>query len=130
MSERHAVATDRAPAAIATYSQGVVAGGVLYCAGQMPLDPATGELVAGGVGEQTRRCLQSLEAICEQAGARLSDAARITVYLTDLASYAEMNEVYAEFFGVPEPPARATIGVSELPRGGSVEIDAVVALER
>lgn len=127
-NQRKAVATDEAPAAIATYSQAIVAGGVLYCAGQMPLDPATGELVPGGVREQTRRCLQSLEAICATAETRLSDAARITVYLTDLATYAEMNEVYAEFFSVPEPPARATIGVSELPRGGSVEIDAIVVL--
>jgi 2-iminobutanoate/2-iminopropanoate deaminase len=127
---RKAIVTDGAPAAIATYSQAVVAGGVLYCAGQMPLDPATMELVPGGVRGQTRRCLESLEAICAQAGARLSDATRITVYLTDLSTYAEMNEVYAEFFSVPEPPARATIGVSELPKGGSVEIDAIVVVDR
>jgi 2-iminobutanoate/2-iminopropanoate deaminase len=101
---------------------------VLYCAGQMPLDPDRGELVPGGVPEQTRRCLESLRAICDAAGTRLQDAARITVYLTDLSAYAQMNEVYAEFFDGPEPPARATIGVSELPRGGSVEIDAIVVL--
>lgn len=124
---RRAVETADAPAPVGPYSQGVVAAGVLYCSGQVPLDPATGELVAGGAGAQARRCLESLDAVCREAGATLADAARLTIYLTDLGDFGEVNDAYAEFFSEPHP-ARSAIGVSALPKGASVKIDAIVPL--
>jgi 2-iminobutanoate/2-iminopropanoate deaminase len=105
----------------------VIAGGLLHCSGQLPLDPDSGSLVEGGVGEQGRRCLESLDAVCRAAGARLSDAARLTIYLTDISRFAELNDVYAEFFSEPYP-ARSTVGVSELPKRAMVEIDATVPI--
>jgi 2-iminobutanoate/2-iminopropanoate deaminase len=125
--QRRAVETDEAPAPVGPYSQVLAVGGVLYCSGQVPLVPETGVLVEGGIAEQARRCLQSLDAVCRAADARLEDAARMTIYLTDLASFAEVNEVYAEFFSEPYP-ARTTVGVSALPKGAMVEIDATVPL--
>jgi 2-iminobutanoate/2-iminopropanoate deaminase len=126
---RHPVQAERAPAAIGAYSHGVVSNGLLFCSGQIPLDPATGELVEGGVGDQTRRCLDNLAAVCEAAGATLGDAVRLTVYAADLAGdWAEINEAYGAYFGEDAAPARAAIGVAALPRGSRVEIDAVVAL--
>ncbi|HEU0318759.1 MAG TPA: Rid family detoxifying hydrolase [Solirubrobacteraceae bacterium] len=116
-----------APAAIGPYSHGVVAGGLLYCSGQTPLDPATGELVGTTPAAQARRCLENLAAVCAAAGTTLAGAVRMTIYMTDLAGFAEVNAVYAEFVGDP-PPARVTIGVSALPKGAQVEIDAVVSL--
>jgi 2-iminobutanoate/2-iminopropanoate deaminase len=124
---RRAVETRDAPEPIGPYSQALVAGGVLYCSGQVPLDPETGELVDGGIGEQAQRCLQSLDAICREAGARLEDAVRMTIYLTEMESFPAVNEVYAEFFSEPFP-ARATVGVAALPKGALVEIDATVPL--
>jgi len=125
---RHPVSTDDAPAAIGAYSQGVISNGLLFCSGQIPLDPESGELIEGGVGDQTRRCLDNLAAVCGAAGATLGDAVRVTVYAADLAGdWAEINEAYAVYFG-DDPPARAAIGVAALPRGARVEIDAVVAL--
>jgi 2-iminobutanoate/2-iminopropanoate deaminase len=121
------IETDQAPAPIGPYSQAVVAGGVLYCSGQVPLDPAGGELVAGGISEQARRCLESLDAICRAAGTRLSEAARIGIYLTDMAQFAELNEVYASVFSEPFP-VRTTVGVASLPKGALVEMDATVPL--
>jgi 2-iminobutanoate/2-iminopropanoate deaminase len=105
----------------------VRAGNLLFCSGQIPLDPRTGELVSGGPAEQAGRCLENLAAVCAAAGARLGDAVRVTVYLTDMAAFTEVNEVYASFFET-DPPARVAIGVAALPRGAQVEIDAVVAL--
>jgi 2-iminobutanoate/2-iminopropanoate deaminase len=125
--QRRAVETDEAPAPVGPYSQVLAVGGVLYCSGQVPLVPETGVLVEGGIAEQARRCLLSLDAVCRAADARLEDAARMTIYLTDLASFAEVNEVYAEFFSEPYP-ARTTVGVSALPKGAMVEIDATVPL--
>jgi 2-iminobutanoate/2-iminopropanoate deaminase len=125
--DRRAVETGDAPEPIGPYSQALVAGGVLYCSGQVPLDPETGELVDGGIGEQAQRCLQSLDAICREAGARLEDAVRMTIYLTEMESFPAVNEVYAEFFSEPFP-ARATVGVAALPKGALVEIDATVPL--
>lgn len=116
-----------APAAIGPYSHAVRAGGLLFCSGQIPLDPESGELVPGGPAEQARRCLANLEAVCAAAGASLGDAVRVTVYLTDIDAFAEVNEVYADAFEV-EPPARVAIGVAALPRGAQVEMDAIVAL--
>ena len=121
------IETDQAPAPIGPYSQAVVAGGVLYCSGQVPLDPASGELVDGGISEQARRCLESLDAVCRAAGTRLSEAARIGIYLTDMAQFAEVNEVYASFFSEPFP-VRTTVGVASLPKGALVEMDATVPL--
>jgi 2-iminobutanoate/2-iminopropanoate deaminase len=124
---RRAIETGDAPEPIGPYSQALVASGVLYCSGQVPLDPESGELVEGGIPEQARRCLQSLAAICEAAGARLTDAARMTIYLTEMESFPAVNEVYAEFFSEPFP-VRSTVGVAALPKGAMVEMDATVPL--
>jgi 2-iminobutanoate/2-iminopropanoate deaminase len=124
---RKIVQAPGAPAAIGPYSHAVCAGGLLFCSGQIPLDPATGELVGETPAEQARRCLENLSAVCEVAGASLERAVRLTVYMTDLAAFAEVNEVYAGFFA-EEPPARVAVGVAQLPRGAYVEIEAVVAL--
>jgi 2-iminobutanoate/2-iminopropanoate deaminase len=126
---RRPVETEGAPAPIGPYSQAVVADGVLYCSGQVPLDPDTGELVEGGVAEQARRCLESLDAVCRAAGTQLSEAARIGIYLTDMARFAELNDVYASFFSEPFP-VRTTVGVAALPKGALVEMDATVPLGR
>ena len=120
--------TDGAPAPIGPYSQAVIANGVLYCSGQVPLDPESGELVEGGIAEQTSRCLQSLEAMCREAGTRLTDAARIGIYLTDMSQFPKLNDVYATFFTEPYP-VRTTVGVAALPKGAMVEMDATVPLE-
>jgi 2-iminobutanoate/2-iminopropanoate deaminase len=124
---RRAVETEDAPEPIGPYSQALVADGVLYCSGQVPLDPASGELVEGGIAEQARRCLQNLAAVCQAAGAQLEGAARITIYLTEIESFPAVNEVYAEVFTEPFP-VRSTIGVAALPKGAMVEMDATVPL--
>jgi 2-iminobutanoate/2-iminopropanoate deaminase len=126
-SDRHAITADEAPAAVGPYSHAVRSGGLLFLSGQTPLDPATGKLVEGSVGEQTRQCLKNLEAVCAAAGASLGDAVRCGIYVTDMGTFAEVNEVYATFFADPQP-ARSTIGVASLPIGAQVEIDAVVAV--
>ncbi len=125
--DRETISAPGAPAAIGPYSHAVRAGSLLFCSGQIPLDPATGELLGASAAEQARRCLENLEAVCEAAGTTLARAVRVTVYMTDLAAFAEVNEVYASFFA-ETPPARVTVGVAQLPRGAYVEIDAVVAL--
>jgi len=125
--ERETVHAPAAPAAIGPYSHALRAGELLFCSGQIPLDPATGELVGTTAGEQARRCLENLAAVCEAAGVSLQRAVRVTVYMTDLSAFAEVNDVYAAFFDA-EPPARVAVGVARLPRGAYVEIDAVVAL--
>jgi 2-iminobutanoate/2-iminopropanoate deaminase len=116
-----------APAAIGPYSHAVRAGELLFCSGQIPLDPHSGELVGTTAAEQARRCLENLSAVCTAAGTSLSRALRLTVYMTDLSAFGEVNDVYASYFG-DEPPARVAVGVAQLPRGAYVEIDAVVAL--
>ena len=126
-AEREAVDAPGAPAAIGPYSHAVRVGELLFCSGQIPLDPATGEIVGTTAAEQARRCLENLAAVCAAAGASLERAARITVYMTDLSAFAEVNETYASFFS-EAPPARVAVGVAQLPRGAYVEIDAVVAL--
>ena len=128
MPDRQAVSTDSAPAAIGPYSQGMRAGDLLFCSGQIPLDPASGELVKEDIEGQARRCLQNLEAICEAAGASLSNAVRCTIYLSDMNDFARVNEAYAEFFGEEDAPARVTVAAAGLPKGADVEIDAIVAL--
>jgi 2-iminobutanoate/2-iminopropanoate deaminase len=127
MSDREAISTDSAPAAIGPYSQGMKVGDLLFCSGQIPLEPSTGELVKDDIEGQARRCLQNLEAVCAAAGGSLSNAVRCTVYLSDMNDFARVNEAYAEFFG-EDPPARVAIAAAGLPKGADVEIDAVVAL--
>jgi len=124
---REIVQAQGAPAAIGPYSHAVAAAGLLFCSGQIPLDPVSGELVGKTPAAQARRCLENLEAVCAAAGTTLQRAVRLTIYMTDLAAFAEVNEVYASFFA-DDPPARVTIGVAQLPKGAQVEIDAVVAL--
>ena len=124
---RHAVTAPEAPKPAGPYSHAVRSGGLLFCSGQVPLDPTTGRLVEGSIGDQTRRCLENLALVCAQAGAQLADAVRMSIYLTDIAVFAEVNEAYGAYFA-SDPPARTTIGVAALPGGARVEIDAIVAL--
>jgi 2-iminobutanoate/2-iminopropanoate deaminase len=124
---RDIIETDEAPAAIGPYSQAVRHGDLLFCSGQIPLDPSSGELVKQDAPGQARRCLENLEAVCRAADAELANAVRCTVYLSDMNDFARVNEVYEEFFG-DEPPARVAIQAAALPRGADVEIDAVVAV--
>jgi 2-iminobutanoate/2-iminopropanoate deaminase len=124
---REIVQAPGAPAAVGPYSHAVLAGGLLFCSGQIPLDPITGELVGETPAEQARRCLENLSAVCDAAGVTLERAVRMTVYMTDLAAFAEVNEAYGGFFD-DEPPARVAVGVAQLPKGAQVEIDAIVAL--
>jgi 2-iminobutanoate/2-iminopropanoate deaminase len=126
--ERDAVHAEGAPAAIGPYSHAVRSAQLLFCSGQIPLSPASGELVGSTPAEQARQCMLNLRAVCEAAGTRLDRAVRLTVYMTDLAAFAEVNEVYASFFEGDDPPARVAVGVAALPKGAQVEIDAVVAL--
>jgi 2-iminobutanoate/2-iminopropanoate deaminase len=125
--ERQAIDAPGAPAAIGPYSHAVRAGRLLFCSGQLPLDPSTGELVGQSPGEQARRCLENLQAVCAAAGATLADALRLTIYMTDLDRFGEVNDAYGSFFA-SDPPARVTVGVAALPRGAQVEIDAIVLL--
>jgi 2-iminobutanoate/2-iminopropanoate deaminase len=127
-SEREAVHAPGAPPAIGPYSHAVRAGELLFCSGQIPLDPHTGGLVGDDAAGQARRCLESLRAVCDAAGTTLERAVRVTVYMTDLGQFAAVNEVYGSFFAGGEPPARVTVGVAALPKGAYVEIDAIVAL--
>ncbi len=129
---RQIVTAPGAPAAIGPYSHAVLvdlrtAGELLFCSGQIPLDPVSGEVVGASAAEQARRCLENLQAVCAAAGTGLEQAVRVTIYMTDLERFGEVNEVYGEFF-TADPPARVTVGVAALPRGALVEIDAVVAL--
>ncbi len=125
--ERETIQAAAAPPAVGPYSHAVRAGELLFCSGQIPLDPVTGELVGVGAADQARRCLENLRAVCDAAGTTLERALRTTVYMTDLAAFAEVNEVYGSFFA-SKPPARVTVGVASLPKGAQVEIDAIVAL--
>ncbi|HEX3910644.1 MAG TPA: Rid family detoxifying hydrolase [Solirubrobacteraceae bacterium] len=125
--EREIVQAPAAPPAIGPYSHAVAVDGLLFCSGQIPLDPASGELVGDTPGAQARRCLENLQAVCAAAGTSLARAARLTIYTTRLEAFAEINEAYGEFFE-RDPPARAAVGVAALPKGALVEIDAVVAL--
>ena len=127
MSDREVITADGAPAAAAAYSHAVRHGDVLYCSGQIALDPESGKLVGENAAEQAERCLRNLEAVCRVSGTGLNRALRLTIYTTELEHFAEINEAYAEFFP-SDPPARAAVGVVALPKGARVEIDAVVAL--
>ena len=122
-----AVSTDAAPAAIGPYSQGVLAGNLLFVSGQIPIDPATGELVEGSIEAKTRRVVENVKAVAEAAGADLSRVVKTTIFLTDLADFAAVNETYGAYFG-DTPPARSTIQVAGLPKGVSIEMEAIVLL--
>jgi reactive intermediate/imine deaminase len=121
------ITTPDAPAAIGTYSQAVRAGDTVYLSGQIPLDPRTMKLIDGSFEEQVRRVFDNLRAVCREAGGDFDRVARVTVYLTDLANFAKVNEVMAAYFNEPYP-ARAAIGVASLPRGAAVEIDGIMYL--
>lgn len=121
------VHTEKAPAAIGPYSQGIVAGNLLFTAGQIALDPATGQIVPGDVSVQTERVVRNLTAVLESAGATWSDVVKTTVYLQDMADFPRVNEVYGRLIGDARP-ARSTVQVSGLPRGVLVEIDAVAVV--
>jgi len=120
------IRSEQAPAAIGPYSQALEAGGVLYCSGQIGLDPARGELVAGGFESEARQVLANLDAVARAAGLTLADAVKLTVYVVDLADFPKLNEILASVLAEPYP-ARATVQVSALPRGARVEIDMIAA---
>jgi 2-iminobutanoate/2-iminopropanoate deaminase len=126
-THRQTVNAPGAPAAIGPYTHAVRTGDLLFCSGQVALDPQTGELVGDTPAEQARQCLRNLQAIAEAGGATLADAVRIGVFLVDMGAFAEVNEAYAEFFG-DDPPARYAFGVASLPRGALVGLEAVIAL--
>ena len=119
-----AISTPGAPGAIGPYSQGVRAGNTIYVSGQLPADPATGALVEGDIQAKTRRALENVRAILQEAGADMGDVVKVTVYLKDMASFAAMNEAYAEYFSEPYP-ARAAFAVAELPKDADLEIECV-----
>jgi 2-iminobutanoate/2-iminopropanoate deaminase len=124
---REAIATDKAPKAIGPYSQAVRMGNLLFCSGQIPLDPATGQLVMGDIAAQTRQVFANLGAVLAEGGASFNHVARTTVYLADMTDFAAMNEVYGTFFGTPAP-ARSTLQAAGLPRNARVEIDVIAVL--
>ncbi len=124
MSGPRAIVTDAAPGAIGPYSQAIAVGDLVFCSGQIALDPATGSLVSGGVADETRRVLENLRGVLSASGLALTAVVRTTVYLTNLADFPVVNQVYAEFFPAPSP-ARSTVQVAALPRDARVEIDAI-----
>ncbi|MDI6711127.1 MAG: RidA family protein [Bacillota bacterium] len=121
---KRVISTDRAPAAVGPYSQAVERGGMVFVSGQLPLDPMTGAPVAGDIRTQTARCLENIAAVLAAAGLSLADVVKVTVYLTDLADFAVVNEVYAAHFAEPYP-ARAAVQVAALPKGAALEIEAI-----
>ena len=121
---RKVIATDAAPKAIGPYSQGIDSGSLVFVSGQIPFDPATGQLVTGSIGEQADRVLKNIEAVLKASGLSMSHVVRTTVYLVDLGDFAAMNEVYAKHFP-KDHPARSTVQVSALPKGARIEIDAI-----
>ncbi|MGH8226193.1 MAG: RidA family protein [Gammaproteobacteria bacterium] len=124
--KREVIRSDRAPAAIGPYSQAVRVGDFVFLSGQIGLDPASGELAAGGIEAETRRVFENLSAVAAAAGATLGDVVKLTVYLLDFGDYAAVNEIMTGFFEAPYP-ARAAVGVAALPRGARVEVDAIIA---
>ena len=120
--------TDRAPAAIGPYSQAVVAGGMLYVSGQIPLDAKTGEVVSGGISAQTKQVLENLKAVVEAAESGMDKVVKVTIYITDMQQFSVVNEIYGNYFSAPFP-ARACVEVSQLPKGVEVEMDAIAQLK-
>ncbi len=123
------IQTDRAPQAIGPYSQAIKAHGFVYASGQIPIDPATGQFVAGGIKEQTAQVMKNLAAVLEAAGSGLDRVVKTTVFLADMGEFAAMNEVYAKFF-ISDPPARATVQAAGLPRDARVEIEVIALSEK
>jgi len=124
---REVVATDKAPKAIGPYSQGVKTGNLLFCSGQIPFNPETGELITGSITEQTAQCLSNLKAVIEAAGSSMSKVVKVTVFLKDMNDFTEMNTEYAKWF-TEEPPARAAVQVARLPKDVGIEIEAIAVL--
>ena len=124
---RKTITATGAPDAVGPYQHAVVSNGLVFCSGQVPIDPATGKLVEGSIGDQTKQCLENLSVVAAAAGAQLSDAVRMGIYVTDMATFKDVNEAYGTYFET-DPPARSTVGVAALPLGAQVEIDAVIAL--
>lgn len=118
------IQTDQAPQAIGPYSQAVKANGLVFVSGQIPIDPRTGQFVAGGIAEQTEQVLKNLAALLEASGSSLAEVLKTTVFLADMEEFAAMNEIYGRFF-TEEPPARATVQAARLPRDARVEIEAI-----
>ena len=125
---KQVISTKKAPAAIGPYSQAIQVGNLVYTSGQIPIDPATGAFVEGGIKEQTRQSLTNVKAILEEAGVSMNQVVKTTVFLADMNDFADMNAVYAEFFTEPYP-ARSAVAVKSLPKGASVEIEVVAAIE-
>jgi 2-iminobutanoate/2-iminopropanoate deaminase len=124
---REPVTAQGAPEAIGPYVHAIRVGDLLFCSGQIPLDPRTGELTGVTTADQAGRCLENLAAVCTAAGTGLGSAVKVTIYLTDMADFQAVNEVYGSFFE-SSPPARVAVGVAALPKGARVEMDAIVAL--
>ena len=127
MSEKHAIQTEEAPAAIGPYSQAVSAGSLVFCSGQIPLDPQTMEIVPGGIEAQTHQVFLNLSAVASAADSSLNNAIKLTIFLTDLEDFGAVNNIMSKYFEEPSP-ARATIEVSALPKGALVEIEAVLTV--
>jgi len=124
------VQTDKAPKAIGPYSQAIIANGFVFCSGQIPIDPATGNLIEGTIEDETRQVLKNLGAVLEAAGSSYDDVVKTTVFLKDMNDFAKMNAVYAEFFKAPAPsPARATVQAAGLPKNVKVEIEAIALVK-
>jgi len=128
MSRRSVIATTNAPNAIGPYSQAIRAGDLLFVSGQIPLDPATGRIVDGAAAEQTKQVMENLRAVLEAAGGSFANVVKTTIYLTNLDDFATVNVTYGDYFE-SSPPARATVQVAALPKGASVEIDAIAVLD-
>jgi 2-iminobutanoate/2-iminopropanoate deaminase len=126
---RRAVSTNAAPSAVGPYSQAIATDDLVFCSGQVGIDPATGEIVSGGIEAETERVLKNLEAVLDAAGCSLADVVKTTCFLADIADFATFNAIYARFFPDP-PPARSTFQVAALPKGARVEIEAVAARDR
>ena len=128
MADKHSVSTAKAPGAIGPYSQAIITGNLLFASGQLPIDPETGKMPEGSIGNRARQVFENLRAIVEEAGGTLADVVKTTVFLTDLQDFKEMNEVYATYFSAPFP-ARSAVQVAALPLGADIEMEAVVCLK-
>ena len=121
--EKKVIRTDKAGSGKVPLSQAIAAGEWLYCSGQLPIDPATGEIVPGGAGEQTRQIIENLKAVCEEAGTSLANAVKVTIFMADLADLRKMNDVFEEYFGIDDPPARTTFQAGGIIAGAKLEIE-------
>lgn len=122
--DKEVVFTQQAPEAVGPYSQAIKIAGLVFCSGQVPLEPGSGELIDGSVADQTNRAMENLKAVLHEAGSTFDDVVKVTAYLTSMEDFAEFNAVYAQFFST-DPPARATVGVASLPKGARVEVECI-----